>query len=487
MSLRRLLQEHVNGTEHEEGGEGGEEEERALAGVVVISVIVIFSLILEKAHHKATVYARQTGKKHVGAVIKKVTTELMILGLVSFLFFTVLKTQWFISLLHKISIKEFTDEFIEFLHMFLFVIVAIYVCIVIVLLILGGFIKSQWKRLERRALNRERPRKVGWIFSYFNVAIKYYHFIRLRENFITVHQLPEDFKYYSYLKQIYSQTFSEIVELNWKVWIIVLIVMGLDYADTRLSGTFNVGTGVIFICSLFLWFRVIQMRNHMVEDQSYFLTTTNQTPAGRAMIMTVTEADSVQEYNRSPVLSENNTPVGKAPSLERIPSFHDGDDRNNRHDDRDGERRPLVIQPQSSTFYDLRRSQTPHDAVAIDVHLNFKKTPRWKLCCIPCCATNTQYEAMFPFGRPHSLVYAAQILVFVQSVYISVSIMILSRQISGNVYLMVLNIVLPIINIIFIIGAAVPIICQVLAIHPEYHYAHSENRKLEIYKIKNHV
>eukprot|EP01117_Protostelium_nocturnum_P012228 TRINITY_DN4497_c0_g1_i4.p1 TRINITY_DN4497_c0_g1~~TRINITY_DN4497_c0_g1_i4.p1 ORF type:complete len:368 (-),score=99.85 TRINITY_DN4497_c0_g1_i4:56-1159(-) len=344
--------------------------------------------------------------------------------------------------------EGFSEEFVEFLHMFLFVVVLVYVGIVIYLLILGGFIKKQWKKLEQRAQDDEPPQRMGKIMSYFNVAIKYYHYVNLRRNFIEVHNLPPDYNYYSYLKRIYSQTFSEIVELNYKVWIIVLVVMTLDYVDHRFLGdsTFNVFTGVVFLCSLYFWVLVIRMRNKMVDDVEYFVVDTQNKP--RDMYMTVTPA------------ANENTSLLSAPPVKTMGS-----------PDINGEYSPKM----------------PTDKVAIDIRLDFvqlPKKPRWKFTCIPCGTSESDYEAMFPFGRPHSLVVFAQALVFVQSVYISVSIMLLSKMMSNNIWVMVLNIIVPLINITFIIGATVPIICQILAIHPKYHYAHSEERKVQISKIK---
>lgn len=75
------------------------------------------------------------------------------------------------------------------------------------------------------------PLTKGW----FGMRSSYDYYFHFRKNFINRHQLEDSFDYYKVVKKLYQRMFSQIVQMDWKMWIIVILYFILDLLQGTLT------------------------------------------------------------------------------------------------------------------------------------------------------------------------------------------------------------------------------------------------------------
>lgn len=216
----------------------------------LLVALILFSLVIEAVLHRLEHWITHR-HNHLVSVVRVLYRELMVLGLVSFIFIC----YELISKPNGTIILSF-----EFAHLFIFLFALFYTVIVLSSMVTSLRLSARWKKMERmdvvnylnaknqytvirRDVLRFRSpiaRLFWWVpdvkklIRYMNLhEIITFHDIRFQ--FIYYRNLPEDFRFSSFLRKIKSITYIELVESHWSHYVIFLIIIFVDLARRYLS------------------------------------------------------------------------------------------------------------------------------------------------------------------------------------------------------------------------------------------------------------
>lgn len=216
--------------------------------VMLVGVALVAEFVLHHIEHWAS-----HRHHHIQPVLKVLYRELMILGIVSFCF-----------IIYEITGTRDKDTILsfEFAHVFIFLLAICYTLVVMFTMYTSLRLSHRWKELEQidlvrylhqkdqytRFRDRIRKhtgafwRKLQWWFPNFKKLKEYrrlhevmaFHDIRFQ--FIFYRNLPEHFRFSSFLRKIKGNAFVELVELHWSLWIVFLIFVLLDIGRREIWG-----------------------------------------------------------------------------------------------------------------------------------------------------------------------------------------------------------------------------------------------------------
>lgn len=205
--------------------------------VILIGLSLGFEVIFHKLEHWVT-----HKHHHLATIVKTLYRELMILGIISFSF-----------IFYEISAKpkkEIIFSF-EFAHVFIFLLAVLYSLVVLGSMFTSLRLSARWKETEkvdlvtylhlkdkytrfRLRIHKHRGpywRNFQWWFPHFPDLWQYWQlhemmaFHDIRFQFIFYRNLPEHFRFSSFLRRIKSVTFVELVESHWSLYLILLAVV----------------------------------------------------------------------------------------------------------------------------------------------------------------------------------------------------------------------------------------------------------------------
>lgn len=218
----------------------------------LLVALILVSLVIEFILHRFEHWIMHH-HSHLVSVVRVLYRELMVLGLVSFIFIiyeTVGKPDATIILSF------------EFAHVFIFLFAIFYTFVVLSSMLTSLRLSTRWKEMERMdvvnylsaknqytALRSDvvRFKTAVWrLFWWFPNVKKLVRYIRLHEiitfhdirfQFIYYRNLPEDFRFSSFLRKIKSITFIHLVESHWSHYVIFLAITLADIARRYISNT----------------------------------------------------------------------------------------------------------------------------------------------------------------------------------------------------------------------------------------------------------
>lgn len=211
---------------------------------VLLIFLIVISLVFEILLHRIEHWVNHR-HHHLQAVLKVLYRELMVLGVVSFSF-----------IIYEVTKKPEGSLVLsfEFAHVFIFLLAIFYTIVVLSTMSASLRLSHRWKRMEqidlvqylhmkdqytrlRLRVHKHRGtlwRVVRWWFPNFRDLWRYWQlheimaFHDIRFQFIYYRNLPEHFRFSSFLRRIKAVTFVHLVESHWSLWVIFLALVGAD-------------------------------------------------------------------------------------------------------------------------------------------------------------------------------------------------------------------------------------------------------------------
>lgn len=204
----------------------------------LVVALIVFSLILEFGLHRLEHWINHK-HSHLITVVRTLYRELMVLGLISFCF-----------VIYETISKPTGDTIVsfEFAHLFIFLLAILYTVVVLISMFSSLRLSSRWKEMEqvdlvnylhlkdqyarfRLRIHRHHGRfwrSIQWWFPNVMTLHKYrqlhelmaYHDIRFQ--FIFYRNLPEDFRFSSFLRKVKAMTYIQLVESHWTLYALFL-------------------------------------------------------------------------------------------------------------------------------------------------------------------------------------------------------------------------------------------------------------------------
>lgn len=217
----------------------------------LLVALIVFSLVFEFLVHK---FEHWINHKHpqLKAVTWVLYRELMLLGLVSFVF-----------IMYETIAKPVGDTVLsfEFAHVFIFLLAIFYTIVLVSAMATSLRMSRRWKRMEQIDLARYLQLKekytefrvriqsrkqsfwriVPWWFPNFNTLFEYWNlhelmaFHDIRFQVIYYRNLPEHFRFATFLRRIKASTFLQLVETHWSLWVILLVLVLADITRRSLT------------------------------------------------------------------------------------------------------------------------------------------------------------------------------------------------------------------------------------------------------------
>lgn len=241
---------------------------------LLLVALIVASLTLEFLLHRLERWVAHR-HRHLQSVIRNLYRELLILGVVSFVFIIIELTA------HPGS--ETVASF-EFAHVFIFLLAIVHTAVVLCTVGASLNLSRRWRRMEqmdlvqylelkeqfRRAQMRRRLhhgplwRRVQWWLPDPRTLVRYWRlheimaFHDIRFQFLYYRDLPEDFNFSAYLRKIKAVIFIDLVDAHWSLWMIFLVVVVADitrrrfWVDPRFEGAFAVAASVFLTLSVAL-------------------------------------------------------------------------------------------------------------------------------------------------------------------------------------------------------------------------------------------
>lgn len=210
----------------------------------LLVALIVFSLIFEALLHRLEHWINHK-HQHLQAVTRVLYRELMVLGLVSFIF-----------ILYETIAKPTGDTVLsfEFAHVFIFLLAIFYTIVLIVAMVTSLRLSKRWKEMEQVDLVRYLHLKekytqfrhrihehkgsywqlFHWWFPNIKNLFRYWDlhelmaFHDIRFQVIYYRNLPEHFRFASFLRKIKSASFLELVETHWSLYAILLVLVLAD-------------------------------------------------------------------------------------------------------------------------------------------------------------------------------------------------------------------------------------------------------------------
>ncbi|CDF33569.1 unnamed protein product [Chondrus crispus] len=237
----------------------------------LLVILIVLSLGFEVIFHKLEHWVTHK-HHHLATIVKTLYRELMILGIISFSF-----------IFYEISAKPDKDIIFsfEFAHVFIFLLAVLYSLVVLGSMFTSLRLSARWKKTEkvdlvtylqlkdkytrfRLRIHKHRGpywRNFQWWFPHFPDLWQYWQlhemmaFHDIRFQFIFYRNLPEHFRFSSFLRRIKSVTFVELVESHWSLYVILLaVVLGditrrIVISDPTQSGNTDVAESAFIVGS----------------------------------------------------------------------------------------------------------------------------------------------------------------------------------------------------------------------------------------------
>lgn len=209
----------------------------------LLVVLIVFSLLFEFFLHRLEQWVHSR-HHHLFSVVRVLYRELMVLGLVSFSF-----------IVYELIAKPSGNVVLsfEFAHIFIFLLAIFYTFVVLSTMFISLRLSARWKKMERMDLvhylslkdKYMQLRSVAlrrhdtlwhliWWFPNVKQLLTYIHmhdimaFHDIRFQFIYYRNLPEDFRFSSFLRKIKAITFIDLVESHWSLYCIFLVIVLCD-------------------------------------------------------------------------------------------------------------------------------------------------------------------------------------------------------------------------------------------------------------------
>lgn len=219
---------------------------------LLLLLLILISLVFDFVLHRLEHWVNHR-HHHLQAVLKVLYRELMVLGLVSFSFIIYEVTR---------SPEPSIVLSFEFAHIFIFLLAIFYTIVVLSSMYASLRLSYRWKHMEqidlihylhmkeeytrlRLRVHKHRSalwRGVRWWFPNFKDLWRYWQlhemmaFHDIRFQFIYYRNLPEHFRFSSFLRRIKALTFTHLVESHWSLWIIFLVLVVADIIRRKFIG-----------------------------------------------------------------------------------------------------------------------------------------------------------------------------------------------------------------------------------------------------------
>lgn len=207
---------------------------------------------------------------HLRVVLRNLYRELLILGLISFIFVLY-------STIFKPSAAVFVS--FEFAHILIFVLAIFYTVVVFVTAATSLSMSRHWKAIEAMDLvqylmnkskfaelkaERQKHRSLVWRWflwwrgdvrrlQRYHDAHTVMNFHDIRFQFIYYRKLPAEFNFSAYLRKIKSSTFIELVEPHWTIWAVILTLLLVDLLRRKYEPSPTFDRGVVIGSAMLLW------------------------------------------------------------------------------------------------------------------------------------------------------------------------------------------------------------------------------------------
>jgi Mlo family len=253
----------------------------------LLVVLIIVSLVLEVVLHRLERWIAQR-HLHLQAVLRNLYRELMVLGLVSFVFI------FYEAIAHP---PETAVLSFEFAHVFIFLLALFHTGVVLASIAASLSLSRRWKHMEQmellayldlkdefaryRARIHASPfllhRRLYWWFPRVQTLLRYWHlheimaFHDIRFQFLFYRALPEDFNFSAYLRKVKAVTFIDLVDAHWSLWLCFLVIVLIDVArrsvweDPTFESAFVLAAAVSLIAAAALL-------NHKIRSVYWDLT-----------------------------------------------------------------------------------------------------------------------------------------------------------------------------------------------------------------------
>lgn len=218
----------------------------------LLVLLIVFTLVAEVVLHRVEHWV-QHKHHHLQGVVKVLYRELMILGAISFIF-----------IIYELTAKPDKKTILsfEFAHIFIFLFAIFYTIVVMSTMYTSLSLSARWKQMERIDLmnylqlkeqyNRLKERvhkhrstawrKFQWWFPDVGTLRRYWKlhelmaFHDIRFQFIFYRNLPEGFRFSSFLRRIKASTILHLVESHWSLYVILLGIVLADIVRRAATG-----------------------------------------------------------------------------------------------------------------------------------------------------------------------------------------------------------------------------------------------------------
>jgi Mlo family len=236
---------------------------------VLLAILIVTSLVLQVVLHALERWIALS-HVHLQAVLRNLYRELMVLGLVSFIFV-------FYAAVAKPSATAIAS--FEFAHVFIFALAVVHTAVVLIAAAASLSLSRRWKRMEqmdiirylemkeefRRLRNRINLhagiwwRNAQWWLPNPRALLRHWRlhevmaFHDIRFQFLFYRDLPEDFNFSSYLRKVKAVTFIELVDAHWSLWLVLLVIVLSDIVRRQFwnsavfESAFAIGAAVFLI------------------------------------------------------------------------------------------------------------------------------------------------------------------------------------------------------------------------------------------------
>ena len=252
-------------------------------------------------------------------VLEAVFAQLMLLGLFSCILFASHKAGLMEALVPLLKDSAHViGEKAEDVHFLLFIGLMIYVVTITVVILISVQLVRGWGRNETRgladvaaryaALLRQREARGNWayanpVFLYRLLDLRYVnHYHLLRADFVAQQHLPEHYDFARYLKRCIGHCFSELVEIHWTNWLLLLLIVGINwtrYVLVRvLSASMTISTdmhpefwgamgGLFMLGAVILYIKCQLVLNHLAAAAQRRLARQDLLPSGELPALSV--------------------------------------------------------------------------------------------------------------------------------------------------------------------------------------------------------
>lgn len=258
--------------------------------VLLIVISLVFGTVLHRLEHWVN-----HRHHHLQAVLKVLYRELMVLGLVSFSF-----------IIYEVTRDPEPSIVLsfEFAHVFIFLLAIFYTIVVLSSMYASLRLSYRWKHMEqidlvhylhmkeqytrlRLRVHKHRGalwRVFRWWFPSFKDLWRYWElhemmaFHDIRFQFIYYRNLPEHFRFSSFLRRIKALTFTHLVESHWSLWIIFLVLVVADIirrefiGDPSMEGKTDMVESFVIIFAAVLLVICVQILAHKIRKIYWELT-----------------------------------------------------------------------------------------------------------------------------------------------------------------------------------------------------------------------